>query len=202
MSLEQAQLAKIDLSLSKCDLHAGLRLLDIGCGWGTTAIRAAETYNVEVIGLTLSANQHAYGRQRLESQPLSSGSVDFRLQGWEEFEEPVDRIVSIGAFEHFRKTAPSRILHAMSNHSCPWRANDAAHHRLQFFLTTTRAWNYHHRRGYCIRPFYSPEIFPGGEICNPERIEALATEAKFEVFHTQSLRLHYAQQFRLLGSQS
>ncbi|WP_207511738.1 class I SAM-dependent methyltransferase, partial [Mycolicibacter sinensis] len=57
MTLEEAQLAKIDLSLGKLGLQPGMTLLDIGCGWGATMRRAIEKYNVNVIGLTLSKNQ-------------------------------------------------------------------------------------------------------------------------------------------------
>jgi cyclopropane fatty-acyl-phospholipid synthase-like methyltransferase len=57
MSLEEAQIAKVDLSLGKLGLQPGMTLLDIGCGWGTTIIRALEQYDVNVIGLTLSRNQ-------------------------------------------------------------------------------------------------------------------------------------------------
>jgi len=192
MSLEQAQLAKIDLSLGKCDLHAGLRLLDIGCGWGTAAVRAAENYNVDVIGLTLSANQYAYGRRRLETQRLSSGSVDFRLQGWEEFEEPVDRIISIGAFEHFRKQRHREFFARCRSILTPGG-------RMMLHTIVYNSFARQQELGIKITEedisfarFIRAEIFPGGEICNPERIEALATEANFEVFHTQSLRLHYA----------
>src|SRR5436853_5714154 len=57
MTLEEAQLAKIDLSLGKLGLRPGMTLLDIGCGWGATMRRAVERYDVNVIGLTLSENQ-------------------------------------------------------------------------------------------------------------------------------------------------
>src|SRR5688572_10845533 len=56
-SLADAQRAKIDLSLGKCELKPGMRLLDVGCGWGATALRAAEKYGARVTGLTLSQNQ-------------------------------------------------------------------------------------------------------------------------------------------------
>src|SRR5688500_14205898 len=101
-SLADAQRAKIDLSLGKCELRPGHRLLDIGCGWGATALRAAEKYGVSVVGLTVSRNQQAHC-QKLAEQALAAGrpGLEFRLQGWEEFDGKADRIVSIGAFEHF-----------------------------------------------------------------------------------------------------
>src|SRR3954470_24477307 len=63
MTLEEAQLAKIDLSLGKLGLQPGMTLLDVGCGWGATMMRAVEKYDVNVIGLTLSENQCAHVEQ-------------------------------------------------------------------------------------------------------------------------------------------
>ncbi len=82
VSLEEAQLAKIDLSLGKLKLQPGMRLLDIGCGWGATARRAAERHGAKVIGLTLSRNQAAHVEAAARREPTSSGSVEARLQGW------------------------------------------------------------------------------------------------------------------------
>ena len=100
MTLEEAQKAKIDLSLGKLDLQPGMTLLDVGCGWGATMMRAIEKYDVNVVGLTLSRNQQTYV-QKLFDRSDSPRSKRVLLQGWEQFNEPVDRIVSIGAFEHF-----------------------------------------------------------------------------------------------------
>lgn len=100
MTLEEAQIAKVDLSLGKLGLQPGMTLLDIGCGWGTTIVRALERYDVNVVGLTLSRNQQAHVQRRLDNHP-SPRSKRVLLQGWEQFDEKVDRIVSIGAFEHF-----------------------------------------------------------------------------------------------------
>jgi cyclopropane mycolic acid synthase CmaA2 len=100
MTLEKAQRAKIDLSLGKLGLEPGMTLLDIGCGWGSTMRRAIEKYDVNVIGLTLSENQLAHNKQKF-AEMHSLRSKEVRLQGWEQFNEPVDRIVSLGAFEHF-----------------------------------------------------------------------------------------------------
>ncbi len=102
MTLAEAQLAKIDLALGKLELEPGMTLLDVGCGWGSVMQRAVERYDVNVIGLTLSKNQSVYCRELLAS--LDTGrSRRVELHGWEEFEEPVDRIVSIEAFEAFPK---------------------------------------------------------------------------------------------------
>ncbi|MBR7518472.1 class I SAM-dependent methyltransferase, partial [Mycobacterium tuberculosis] len=66
-----------------------------------TMMRAVEKYGVRVIGLTLSRNQYEHVRDLLDGLPPGTGEV--HLRGWEEFDQPVDRIVSIGAFEHFRR---------------------------------------------------------------------------------------------------
>jgi len=100
MTLDEAQFAKIDLSLGKLGLQPGMTLLDIGCGWGATMRRAVEGYDVNVIGLTLSENQHDHVEKEFAALD-SPRSKRVLLEGWEQFADPVDRIVSIGAFEHF-----------------------------------------------------------------------------------------------------
>jgi cyclopropane-fatty-acyl-phospholipid synthase len=100
MTLEEAQFAKIDLSLGKLGLQPGMTMLDIGCGWGATMRRAVEGYDVNVIGLTLSENQHDHVEKEFAALD-SPRSKRVLLEGWEQFADPVDRIVSIGAFEHF-----------------------------------------------------------------------------------------------------
>ena len=100
MTLGEAQLAKVDLALGKLGLEPGMTLLDVGCGWGSTMMRAIEKYDVNVIGLTLSKNQAAHVEKVFETSD-SPRTKRVMLKGWEEFNEPVDRIVSIGAFEHF-----------------------------------------------------------------------------------------------------
>ncbi len=100
MTLEEAQQAKVDLALGKLGLQPGMTLLDVGCGWGSTMRRAIEKYDVNVIGLTLSKNQAGYVQKTLDAID-SPRTKEIRLAGWEQFNEPVDRIVSIGAFEHF-----------------------------------------------------------------------------------------------------
>ena len=76
-----------------------MTLLDIGCGWGAAMKRAVEHHDVNVIGLTLSKNQQAYCSSCWTRWTAPSHRV--LLRGWEQFDDPVDRIVSIEAFEHF-----------------------------------------------------------------------------------------------------
>src|SRR6202000_807611 len=99
-SLEEAQISKVDLNLDQLDLKPGMTLLDIGCGWGSVMKRAVEKYDVNVIGLTLSKNQHAYCQHVLDGID-SNRSRRALLRDWAEFDEPVDRIVVIEALEHF-----------------------------------------------------------------------------------------------------
>src|ERR1700689_1865990 len=92
MTLEEAQIAKIDLALGKLGLQPGMTLLDVGCGWGATMMRAAEKYDVNVVGLTLSHNQAGHV-EKLIAASEGPRSKRVLLQGWEQFDEPVDRIV-------------------------------------------------------------------------------------------------------------
>src|SRR6202008_3427759 len=106
MTLEEAQQAKVDLSLGKLGLQPGMTLLDVGCGWGSTMRRAIEKYDVNVVGLTLSKNQAGHVQKmfdELDDDPHGKPRTKrILLEGWEQFDEPVDRILSIGAFERFR----------------------------------------------------------------------------------------------------
>jgi cyclopropane-fatty-acyl-phospholipid synthase len=79
MTLRDAQIAKIDLSLSKLGLQPGMTLLDVGCGWGATLMRALERYDVDVVGLTLSRNQQAHVQRLFDGS--SSGRTKRVLPG-------------------------------------------------------------------------------------------------------------------------
>jgi cyclopropane-fatty-acyl-phospholipid synthase len=94
-TLDQAQEAKLSLVCRKLDLQAGMRVLDIGCGWGGTAKFAAERYQVEVVGITVSEQQATFGKALCRGLP-----VDIRLQDYRNIAGTFDRILSIGMFEH------------------------------------------------------------------------------------------------------
>ncbi|NNL86407.1 MAG: class I SAM-dependent methyltransferase [Myxococcales bacterium] len=98
-SLEEAQRNKCRLLAAKLNLRPGQRVLDIGCGWGGLAMYLAEAEDVEVLGVTLSREQHALARQRAEAAGVAD-RVRFELLDYRKVTERFDRIVSVGMFEH------------------------------------------------------------------------------------------------------
>jgi cyclopropane-fatty-acyl-phospholipid synthase len=190
MTLEEAQIAKIDLSLGKLNLQPGMTLLDVGCGWGATIKRAVEKYDVNVVGLTLSRNQAAHVEKLLADLP-GDRSKRVELHGWEEFDEPVDRIVSIGAFEHFGHDRWDDFF-AMAHDVLPddgtmllhtiTRAGPEEREALGLPVTMTLL---------RFTKFIVDEIFPGGELPLIEQVKDHAVRAGFDVTRTHQLREHY-----------
>jgi len=190
MTLEEAQIAKVDLNLDQLDLKPGMTLLDIGCGWGTTMKRAVEKYDVNVIGLTLSNNQHACAQQVLDAIDTNR-SRRVLLRGWEDFSDPVDRIVSIEAFEHFgfenydhffkntfnimpedgRMTVQSSVSYTPANmHARGKKITFETARFIKFILT---------------------EIFPGGRLPSTDMMVEHGEKAGFVVPEPLSLRPSY-----------
>ena len=191
MTLEEAQIAKIDLSLGKLGLEPGMTLLDIGCGWGATVKRAVERYDVNVVGLTLSKNQQAHVEELLAKSD-SPRSKEVLLQGWEQFHEPVDRIVSIGAFEHFGRDRYDdffKMAYAalpadgvMMLHTIVKPSDEQfAERKLPLTMTKLRFFK-----------FIMDEIFPGGDLPQVVAVKQHAEKAGFVVDRVQPLQLHYA----------
>jgi cyclopropane-fatty-acyl-phospholipid synthase len=191
MTLEEAQLAKVDLALGKLGLQPGMTLLDVGCGWGATMMRAIEKYDVNVIGLTLSKNQLAHVQQVFDESD-SPRSKRVLLKGWEQFDEPVDRIVSIGAFEHFGRdrwddfftmaynVLPDdgvMLLHTITALTIP----QMIERKLPLTFSIAR-----------FIKFILTEIFPGGYLPTIELVGEHAAKPGFTLTRTQSLQPHYA----------
>jgi cyclopropane-fatty-acyl-phospholipid synthase len=190
VTLSEAQIADVDLNLDQLDLKPGMTLLEVGCGWGLTLQRAMEKYDVNVIGLTLSKNQKAYCDQLL-AKVDSGRTYDVRLNGWEQFHSPVDRIVSIEAFEHFgferyddffkncfdilpddgRMTIQSSVGYH------PFDLADRGK-KLTFDLAR-------------FVKFMITEIFPGGRIPSTKMMVDHGEKAGFVVPQALSLRNHY-----------
>jgi cyclopropane-fatty-acyl-phospholipid synthase len=191
MTLDEAQLAKFDLALGKLGLEPGMTLLDVGCGWGGALELAVQKYDVNVIGITLSRNQCEYSRAML-ANISSSRTVEVRLQGWEEFDEPVDRIVSIGAFEAFKKARYAAFFE-MAHRVLP----DDGRMLLHTILGYRR--NYFHEQGIPVTisdlkfmRFIGKEIFPGGELPCEQDVVEFSQNAGFSMERIQLLRPHYA----------
>jgi cyclopropane-fatty-acyl-phospholipid synthase len=191
MTLEEAQQAKVDLALGKLGLQPAMTLLDVGCGWGSTMRRANEKYDVNVVGLTLSKNQAAHV-QKVFDELDSPRTKRILLEGWEQFDEPVDRIVSIGAFEHFGhdryddffKMAYDALpddgvmlLHTITGLTGPQMVERGM--PLTFELAR-------------FMKFIITEIFPGGRLPSIEKVEDHSSKAGFKLTRRQSLQPHYA----------
>ena len=138
LSLEQAQEAKKRHIAAKLLLQPGLRVLDIGCGWGGLALSLAEMERVEVVGVTLSREQLALARQRASRAELEE-RVRFILKDYREIEGRFDRIVSVGMFEHVGVPNYGRFFQKISG-------------------TAERRWRRPH-------PFDRPHQWPGHHEC-------------------------------------
>jgi len=191
MNLEESQNAKFDLALGKLNLEPGMTLLDVGCGWGGCMERAVQKFDVNVIGITLSKAQSEFARERLAKLDTTR-SIEVRLQGWEEFDDPVDRIVSIGAFEAFKveryplfferaySLLPSdgrMLLHTILAHTQKFFRDNS----IKLTLSDLK-----------FMKFIGDEIFPGGRLPAVEDIEILAADSGFTLERTHLLRPHYA----------
>jgi cyclopropane-fatty-acyl-phospholipid synthase len=191
MTLEEAQIAKIDLALGKLGLQPGMTLLEVGCGWGAAMLRALEMYDVNVVGLTLSKNQQAYAEQLVAASD-SPRSKRVLLEGWERFYEPVDRILAIGPLEHFGfdryddfftraydllPADGKMLLHTIVQLS----TQENEERKLPVTMRHVRFFK-----------FIRDEIFPGGRLPWVALVEEHATKAGFTVSRIQRLQPHYA----------
>ena len=179
MTLEQAQLEKKAHIAAKLNLKAGDRVLDIGCGWGGMAIYLAQNYDVSVVGVTLSDEQHALAVERVKAAGLMD-KVDIRLQDYRHVNGPFNAVVSVGMFEHVGiahyQEYFSKIRDVLTDDGC------ALVHSIgrKGGPGTTGAW---------IRKY----IFPGGY--SPALSETFAEIEKSQLWVTdcEILRLHYAE---------
>lgn len=180
--LDEAQFAKCDLVARKLGLTDGMRVLDVGCGWGTFALHAARTYGVRVVGVTLSQEQAAFARKRVVEEGLAD-QVEIRVQDYRDIGDgPFDAIASIGMAEHV---------------GAAMLPGYAA--QLFALLTPTgRLLNHAISRRPGAAPKFSPTsfidryVFPDGEL-EPLAMMIDALEGVgFEVRDVESLREHYA----------
>jgi len=190
MTLEEAQRAKVDLALGKLGLQPRMTLLDVGCGWGSTMRRAIEKYDVNVIGLTLSKNQAGHVQKTFDKLETPR-TKRILLEGWEQFDEPVDRIVSIGAFEHFGHDRYDDFF-KMAYDALPDDGVMLLHTitGLTPMQMTERGMPLTFELARFMK-FIITEIFPGGRLPSIEKVEDHSSKAGFKLTRRQSLQPHY-----------
>lgn len=190
MTLEEAQIAKLDLALGKLGLEPGMTLLDVGCGWGGALVRAAEKYDVNVIGITLSRNQYQRSKAKLAAMPTKR-NLEARLQGWEEFHDKVDRIITVEAFDAFKKVRYAAFFE---------RAHEILPDdgRMLLHSLFTYPQQYMHEHGIRLTMsdlrffrFLRTRIFPGGEMAGKGDILNYSQAAGFKIEQIELLDPHY-----------
>ncbi len=162
-TLESAQKRKVALLLDRLDLKPGMRLLEIGCGWGNLASEAARR-GVEVVGLTLSASQKDWAGQRIAERKLSD-RVTIRLQDYREIAEKFDAIASVEMVEAVGQRRWPAYLDTIAR--CLKPGGKAA---LQYISIDHRAFPRYARSADFIQAY----IFPGGMLLDEPAFEALA----------------------------
>jgi cyclopropane-fatty-acyl-phospholipid synthase len=153
-SLDEAGEAKLDFVCRRLGLRSGQRILDIGCGWGGFAKYAAQKYDVEVVGITLSTEQAALARELCCGLP-----VEIRYQDYRDLNEKFDHVASLGMFEHVGYKNYRRYMEIV--HRC-LKANGL------FFLNTIGTNHSEH----CANPWTDRYIFPGGMLPSIAQIGA------------------------------
>lgn len=189
-SLESAQQRKLDRICLKLNLQPGERFLDIGCGWGGLLIHAAARYGVEAIGITLSEAQTAEARARIEAAGLS-GHCRIHICHYEQFEmEPVDKIASVGMFEHVGQEKLAGYFA---------KARQLLKPGGLFLLQggSARVDRRHVGRSWMDRlnlgrnAFMQKYSFPDSRLLDLPAVLATAEKAGFETLNVESLREHY-----------
>lgn len=180
-SLDKAQQRKLDVICRKLDLQPGQRLLDVGCGWGALVLHAAKHYGVEATGITLSARQAAYARERIAAEGLAH-KVEILEKDYREVRGTFDAIASVGMFEHVGEKQMRRYFDqlrkllapggALLNHGIGTRFDRDVRRRKPTFVSTY--------------------VFPDGELLPVEDVIGIAERSGFELRDLESLRTSYA----------
>ena len=187
-TLEQAQFAKFDLVCRKLGLRPGMRLLDVGCGWGGMVMHAVQNYGVEAIGVTLSRQQAEWASKAIADRGLADKAEVRFLDYRKVTETGFDAVSSIGLTEHIGlKALPSYfaflydklVPHGRMLNHCITRPNGLGRAPAGAFIDRY--------------------VFPDGELLGPGTIISAMHDAGFEVRHEENIREHYAMTLRDWG---
>ena len=181
-SLETAQDEKFDLVCRKLGLQSGMRLLDVGCGWGGMVMHAVKHYGVTAIGVTLSEQQALYAHESIEQAGLT-GQAQVRFSDYRDVQETgFDAVSSIGLTEHIGRANYPAYFEFLYGKLRP--EGRLLNH------TITRphdGWVSHFRKSFINR-----YVFPDGELSGPSQVMTAMNAAGFEIRHEENLREHYA----------
>jgi cyclopropane-fatty-acyl-phospholipid synthase len=181
-SLETAQYTKHDLVARKLDLKPGMRLLDVGCGWGGMVMHAAQHYGVKALGVTLSLRQAEWAQKAIAERGLTELAEVRHLDYRDVTETGFDAVSSIGLTEHIGKAQLPGYFKFLYDKLKPGAR------LLNHCITRPNNLEPAVRENYFINRY----IFPDGELEGPGHLMSVMHDAGFEVRHEENLREHYA----------
>jgi cyclopropane-fatty-acyl-phospholipid synthase len=183
-SLEAAQFAKLELVCRKLALKEGVRVLDVGCGWGSFAIHAAREHGARVTGITLSEGQAELARERVRAAGLAD-RVEIRLQDYRELAgEAFDAISSIGMVEHVGSNQIDEYMAVLAS------ALEPGGRLLNHGIARLRVGEPE------AGPFSERYVFPDAAPLHLSRIQTAIERAGLETHHVEDFRLDYAETLR------
>ncbi|MQA88024.1 MAG: methyltransferase domain-containing protein [Streptosporangiales bacterium] len=181
-TLDEAQYEKHDLVARKLGLRPGMRLLDVGCGWGGMVMHAARHYGVHALGATLSKKQAEWAQKAIADAGLSELAEVRHLDYRDVVEGDFDAISSIGLTEHIGEAQQPAYFRSLFDKLRP--GGRLLNHCI------TRSDN--HGPATVRRGFINRYVFPDGELVSVGRLVSLVHDTGFEVRHEENLREHYA----------
>lgn len=180
-SLEQAQANKYELICRKLGLREGMRLLDVGCGWGGMVLHAAQEHGVEAVGISVAHQQVELANKRMFEAGLE-GRVEVRREDYRDVSDgPYDAISSIGMYEHVGEGNLSTYFRRL--HSLLKPGGRLLNHGIARPPSK--------RARLSQRSFINRYVFPDGALHEVGKVVSAIQEAGFEVRHSESLREHY-----------
>lgn len=183
-TLDEAQQNKLDHICRKLRLAPGQRLLDVGCGWGALILRAVQRYGVRATGITLSANQHEYVTRLIRELNVAD-RCEVLLMDYRDLpeEQPYDRIVSVGMFEHVGRENLSAYFAKLYRLLQP--GGLLLNHGIT--LNSVRAGGL----GSDIGDFMDEYVFPGGQLCHISEVIHQMAGQGLESWDVENWRVHY-----------